>query len=172
MFAKYGCVATVSQGQRPLTEAARLHGSERSFVCEGLSRGNPPRPGYRALVIDPSLTVRTILRVCLGRAGFLVVDFPDGVEALRWLRSPQALPLDVALVDTDTPKIDGFTLIQRVKEQPACTHIVLIMLSHRDGLLDRIKARVAGAHVYVVKPFRTQDLLREMQRILPALETD
>ncbi len=106
MSAKSGYGMTVFQRQHALAEAGRLHGSERFPVGDGVARGAAPQPGYRVLVIDPSLTVRTILRVCLGRAGFLVFDFPDGVEALRWLRSPQVMPIDVTLVDTDTPKID------------------------------------------------------------------
>lgn len=161
----------ISQRQHAPTASACMEGGGRPAPFGGLSRDADSPVAYRVLVIEPSPTIRTILRVCLGRAGFLVFDFPDGVEALRWFHSPQAVPLDVALVETDLPTMDWLTLIRHVKGHPACAHMTLLMLSSRDGVLDRLKARVAGARGYVVKPFRTQDLLREVQRSLVVPET-
>jgi twitching motility two-component system response regulator PilG len=123
-------------------------------------------PRYCVLVIDHSLTMRTIIKTCLARAGFRVFAFPNGVEALRWLDSPQASAPGLILLDTDVPRIEWYTLVQILRKRPACIHAVLVILSRRDGLVDRIKARLAGAQSYIVKPFRTQELVCIVQRYL------
>jgi twitching motility two-component system response regulator PilG len=120
---------------------------------------------YCALVIEGSLTVRTIIRICLRRAGLLVFDFPDGLQALRWLGSSQACMPDLILLDTDIPP-DWYTIVRSLQKQPACLHTMLVLLSRRDGLVDHLKARLAGARAYIAKPFRTQELLEVVQRCL------
>ncbi len=123
-------------------------------------------PPYGVLVIDRSLTVRMIVKTCLTRAGFRVCDFPDGLQALRWLDDPQAFVPDLIVLDTDIPRMDWYTFIRILQKKPACLHTVLVMLSCRDGLVDRLKARLAGAQSYIVKPFRTQDFVSVIQHCL------
>jgi len=115
------------------------------------------------LVIDDSLTVRKILETCLRRAGYEVESFPDGVEALRWLTKPEACIPALVLVDLGLPKLDGYDLIRLLKVKPAFEQTVLVIISRRDGVLDRIKGRLAGAHAYVTKPFTTQTIIALVQ---------
>lgn len=111
------------------------------------------------MVIDDSTTVRKIITTCLGREGFFVVDFPDGVEAMRWLSQPNARIPELVILDIGLPKMDGYEVARRLKSKPQFSNTVIIMLSRRDGVIDRLKGRLAGAKDYISKPFKTQDII-------------
>lgn len=111
------------------------------------------------MVIDDSATVRKIIETCLGREGFLVKSFPDGVEAMKWLTSYEARIPDLVLLDIGLPKMDGYEVARRLKTKPQFNNTVIIMLTRRDGVFDRLKGRLAGAREYVTKPFKTQDII-------------
>lgn len=111
------------------------------------------------MVIDDSTTVRKIIETCLGRQGFQVLGFPDGVEAMRWLMEPTSRMPDLVFLDIGLPKMDGYEVARRLKTKPQFSNAVIIMLSRRDGMIDRLKGRLAGAKDYITKPFKTQDII-------------
>lgn len=111
------------------------------------------------MVIDDSQTVRKIMETCLRREGFAVVSFPDGVEAMRWLAQPNARIPDVVTLDIGLPKIDGYEVARRLKAKPQFNQTVIIMISRRNGVIDRLKGRLAGAKEYMTKPFKTRDVI-------------
>ena len=111
------------------------------------------------MVIDDSQTVRKILVTALDREGFAVVAFPDGVEAMRWLSQPNARIPELVILDIGLPKMDGYEVARRLKSKPQFSNTVIIMLSRRDGVIDRLKGRLAGAKDYISKPFKTQDII-------------
>ena len=115
------------------------------------------------MVIDDALVVRAILDTCLRRAGYEVTCFEDGLQTLGWLNTAQARIPDLILVDLGLPRLDGYEIIRLLKARPALEDTVLVILSGRDGLLDRIKGRLVGAHAYLTKPFRTQTILEVVQ---------
>ena len=120
----------------------------------------------RVLVIDDSATVRKIIEVCLRRAGYAVVGFPDGVEAIRWLATQQERCPQLVFLDIGMPRMDGYAVAQYLKARPQLSDIVIVMLSRRTGILDRLKGRLAGADEYLTKPFRTQTILAIVQAFL------
>jgi len=111
------------------------------------------------MVIDDSTTVRKIIETCLRRQGFQVMGFPDGVEAIRWLMEPASRVPDLVLLDIGLPKMDGYEVARRLKIKPQFSNTVIVMLSRRDGVIDRLKGRLAGAKDYITKPFKTQDII-------------
>ncbi len=111
------------------------------------------------LVIDDSLTIRKLLDICLKRAGYQVQCCQDGVEALRWLSLPEAVIPALMLVDLNLPKMDGYEIIRLLKAHPAFAQTIFVILSQRDGILDRLKGRLAGAQAYLTKPFKTDQLV-------------
>lgn len=115
------------------------------------------------MVIDDSLTIRKLLDICLRRAGYQVQCFQDGVEAFRWLSLPERIIPALVLVDLNLPKMDGYEIIRLLRANPAFAHTICIILSQRDGVLDKLKGRLAGAHAYLTKPFRTQALVEVVQ---------
>jgi twitching motility two-component system response regulator PilG len=121
--------------------------------------------GKLVMIIDDSLPVRKIVEVCLRRQGIDCLSFGDGVEAMRALAAQRDLLPDLVLLDVALPRLDGYRIAQLLKardpHQP-----VIIMLSGRDGVLDRLKGRLAGATAYLTKPFRTEELLAVIREYL------
>jgi twitching motility two-component system response regulator PilG len=118
------------------------------------------------MVIDDSATVRKIIETCLGREGFLVKSFGDGVEAVKWLTEPEAPVPDLILLDIELPRMDGYEVARRLKTKPRFHSTVIVMLSRRDGVIDRLKGRLAGARDYITKPFKTQEIIAVAQAYL------
>jgi twitching motility two-component system response regulator PilG len=110
------------------------------------------------MVVDDSPTIRKIVEVTLSREGYEVVAVPDGVEALRYLLAPGTRLPDLILLDLVMPRMDGFGLTLQIKERPHLKAIPLVVCSRRVGILDRLKARLAGIRGYLPKPFKEQDL--------------
>lgn len=111
------------------------------------------------VIIDDSICTRKILEVTLRRAGYEARSFPDGFAAIQWLNSPEGHIPALIFVDLVLPKMDGHTLLRRLKARPELSHTVLVMLSGRTGVVDRLKGRLAGASEYLTKPFTTQQIL-------------
>jgi twitching motility two-component system response regulator PilG len=118
------------------------------------------------MVIDDSPTVRKIVETCLKREGFAVAAFADGIEALQSLTHPQARIPDLVVLDIGLPKMDGYEIARRLKTKSQFSNTIIIMLSRRDGIIDRLKGRLAGAREYLIKPFKTQDLINVIESYL------
>src|SRR5258708_31731707 len=118
------------------------------------------------MVIDDSLVMRKIVETCLHRAGYEVKSFPDGVEALCWLNTTEARIPDLVVVDLGLPRLDGYQVIQQIKARPALAHTRLVILSRHDSVLDRLKGRLVGAHAYLTRPFKTDQLVAVIQAAL------
>lgn len=124
------------------------------------------------MVIDDSPTIRKILETCLHRAGYEVKSFQDGVEALRWCGTPVARIPALVLVDVGLPKLDGYDVIRHLKAKPALAQTVFVIISRRDGVLDRLKGRLVGAHAYLTKPFKTDEVVAMVQAHLGSLAAE
>jgi twitching motility two-component system response regulator PilG len=112
------------------------------------------------LVIDDSPTVRAVVELALRGEGYKTVSFPDGIAAMQWLSLPESFVPDLIFIDIGLPKLDGYQVIQMFKRNSRFARTVLIMLSGRDGTVDRLKGRVAGAQMYLTKPFTVQELCK------------
>lgn len=66
---------------------------------------------------------------------------------------------DLVFLDIGLPKMDGYEVACRLKIKPQFSNTVIVMLSRRDGMIDRLKGRLAGAKDYITKPFKTQDII-------------
>ena len=110
------------------------------------------------MVIDDSDTVRKILQACLGREGFLVVVFPDGIAAMKWLTQPDSRIPHVIILDIGLPRMDGYEVAKHFKARPQFNDTVIIMLSRRNGVIDRLKGKLVGAREYLTKPLQMQEI--------------
>ena len=122
-------------------------------------------------IIDDSTTICIILETCLQREGFLVKSFGDGIEAMRWFFQPGIVPPALIILDIGLPKMDGYEVARRFKARPEFCETVIIMLTRRDGSLDRLKGQLAGAKDYLTKPFTTSQIVSVVEthlRRLPA----
>src|SRR6266487_114246 len=119
------------------------------------------------MAIDDSATVRKILEVALRREGFEVVSYPDGIAALQAVNARQLdrLP-DLVILDLELPKMNGFEIARYLRSKPQWNRTVLVILSRRDGIIDHLKARLAGVQAYLTKPFTRQMIVDAVKRSL------
>ena len=108
------------------------------------------------LIVEDSRFLRISNERALQKAGYEVITAADGEEGLRLAleRKPDLVILDIGL-----PKMDGYEVARHLKTKQQFGNTVIIMLSRRDGVIDRLKGRLAGAKDYITKPFRTQEVM-------------
>ena len=112
----------------------------------------------RVMVLDSSPTSRKILEVILHREGHQVVCFDDPLEALRFLSRHG--PADLLFLGLALPKMDGFDVLKYLRGEPRFHPMVAVaLLNERDGILVRLKARLAGAQLVVTKPLVRQRIV-------------
>jgi two-component system chemotaxis response regulator CheY len=116
----------------------------------------------RALVVDDSKAIRTLLSRMLSDLGFDTAQAADGLEAMAQLRA--GLP-DVALVDWNMPNMNGMQLVVAIRHKPAYAGIKLMMVTTESESSQMMRALEAGADEYVTKPF-TRDVIEDKLRIL------
>ncbi|MEX2291025.1 MAG: response regulator [Mycobacteriales bacterium] len=106
----------------------------------------------RALVIDDSRAMRSILRRTLAELGFEVEEAGHGQEAIDLLTTGEALP-DVCLVDWNMPVMNGLEFVSAVRRTKEWRQITLMMVTTESEHSQVVRALAAGAHEYVIKPF-------------------
>ena len=112
----------------------------------------------KALVIDDSAAVRTILKRIMTDCGFEVVEASQGREALERLREKGKM--DIALVDWNMPEMNGYDFIRAIRADHAHDSMRLMMVTTETEIAQVAKALEAGANEYVMKPF-TKDMILE-----------
>jgi DNA-binding response OmpR family regulator len=115
--------------------------------------------GNFVMIIDDSLTVRKIMEASLKRAGFQAVSFPDGLQAMDALARGEIPVPDLILLDIGLPKMDGYDVARAFKQKNRLGNTVIIMLTGRDGVLDKLKCRWIGAKDYITKPFKPAEVI-------------
>jgi twitching motility two-component system response regulator PilG len=121
------------------------------------------------MIVEDSLTVRKIVETSLKREGIEYVSYADGFDALNAIveRRLRRIP-DLIILDIGLPRMDGYEFARRLKAKPQFNNTVIVMLTSRDGVIDRLKGRLAGAKEYMTKPFRTQDIVSVLHTYLGA----
>jgi CheY-like chemotaxis protein len=161
--------------QRSMLASCTLHGEAmqwrknemRKITFDPVSSPNTDPSRHKLIMlIDDSPTVRKTVETCLTREGFALLSFPDGLEALRWFTQPERPIPDLVILDIVLPSIDGYEVARRFKTHPRLKETTIVFLSRRDGLLDRLKGRLVGAHGFLSKPLKTQDVLSTVNSFL------
>lgn len=111
----------------------------------------------KILVVDDDAAIRRLLRNTLLRAGYDVVESEDAKSALRQAAAehPSAMLLDLGLPDRD-----GLSIIPQVR---ALGDIVILVVSARDAVDEKVSALDLGADDFVTKPFDTDELLARLR---------
>jgi two-component system, chemotaxis family, chemotaxis protein CheY len=110
----------------------------------------------RALVIDDSRTVRTIIRKILTEVGLEVVEAGNGREGLDQLQ--RISDVDLILIDWNMPEMNGLEFIQAVRSDRTFDEVRIMMVTTETEQVQVIRALEAGANEYLMKPF-TKDIL-------------
>jgi two-component system, chemotaxis family, chemotaxis protein CheY len=127
------------------------------------AHGDSKRPGAgrRALIVDDSRAIRSMLRRLLTGLGFEVLDAGDGVEALDVLRGEQ--PIDLVLADWNMPVMDGLTLVKTMRAEPRFADVVVLMVSSESDPDNVARALMKGADDYIIKPVTAEVLVGKLE---------
>ena len=116
------------------------------------------------LVVEDSKAIRSMIRVSLEEAGgFFAVEAGNGFEALKTLPTRR---FDLIITDINMPDINGLELIGYVKSNPTYRDIPLIIVSTEKSEEDKKRGITLGAAGYVVKPFRKEELMGMVTKVL------
>ncbi len=116
----------------------------------------------RALIIDDSKAMRSILARMLRDLEFETVEAANGREALEQLQTGGKF--DLALVDWNMPEMNGFDFVRAVRSEPTYDRVLLMMVTTETEMEKVVHALAAGANEYVMKPF-TPEVIMEKLRI-------
>jgi len=115
------------------------------------------------LVVDDSITTRTMEKNLLEAAGYRVRVAVDGLEAWTILKSE---PIDLVVSDVDMPRMDGFELTARVRADKQLGELPVILVTALESREDKERGIQVGANAYVVKSsFEQSNLLGIIQRL-------
>ena len=114
------------------------------------------------LTVDDSRTMREMLKLALGSAGFEVVQAEDGCHGLEVLDTCKP---DVIVTDINMPRMDGFTFISEVRAKRVHLGVPILVLTTESDPEKKQKARSAGATGWIVKPFDTAKLVDAVRRV-------
>ncbi|NQD91296.1 response regulator [Pseudomonas sp. CrR25] len=117
------------------------------------------------LIADDEPNIVISLEFLLQQAGYRVEVAHDGQEAWEAI---QRQPPDLLLLDVMLPRLSGFDLCQKIRENPAWRQLRIIMLTAKGRDVEISKGLALGADAYVTKPFSTQDLLAQIRAQLAA----
>jgi len=116
----------------------------------------------RILVVDDDPLILKLLRTTLETAGYSVYAAQDGEEGLAAVRNEHP---DLVITDIMMPKVDGFELVRRLRDDPIVGAIPLVILSAKGEETDLVKGLELGADDYVTKPFRPKELVARINSI-------
>src|SRR5690625_847404 len=113
----------------------------------------------KILAVDDDVKILNLVSIHLSRSGYAVLKAMNGVEALDLIEDE--IP-DLAVVDVMMPKMDGYTLTEKLRNM----NIPVLLLTAKGELEDKEKGFLAGSDDYVVKPFEPKELIFRIQAIL------
>ena len=115
----------------------------------------------RLLLVEDDLSIASFISKGLKEAGFAVDLAADGEEGLHLALNE---PYDVAIIDVMLPKLDGLSIIEKLRQQKINTPVII--LSAKRSVDDRIKGLHMGSDDYLVKPFSFSELLARVQALI------
>ena len=115
----------------------------------------------RALVIDDSKAMRSILSRMLRGLGFEVLEAANGREGFQRLQ--EGGKVDLALVDWNMPEMNGLEFIRTVRAEQSYNGVLLMMVTTETEMENVVRALAAGANEYVMKPFTQEVILEKLQ---------
>lgn len=113
------------------------------------------------LVVEDSSTTRKVITVTLKRNGYRIIEAVDGLEALS--RISEYKP-DLVLLDLILPKMDGYKILSIIKGNKEYKEIPVIMLTSKDGFINKVKGKMAGSAAYLTKPFDPGKMIRTIEK--------
>jgi two-component system chemotaxis response regulator CheY len=115
------------------------------------------------LIIDDSASLRQVVAIALTGAGYQVVEACDGKDALTKLDGRK---YHLMISDVNMPNLDGIGFLKAARELPAYKFTPIIMLTTEAGEDKKREGQQAGARAWVVKPFKPEQLLTAVAKLI------
>lgn len=148
----------------------RWASAESRFAASGLGvsawAAEKERRETTILVVDDSITTRTLEKSILEAQGYRVLLSVDGIDALNVLRSDEAI-VDLVIADVEMPRMDGFGLLQAIKADARMASLPVILMTSRADPEDVRRGLDLGASAYITKQkFDQRELLATIGQLL------
>jgi two-component system, chemotaxis family, sensor kinase CheA len=118
----------------------------------------------KILVVEDSITSRTLIRNILETAGYRVATAVDGVDAFTQVRSGE---FDLVVSDVDMPRMNGFELTNKIRNDKKLGELPVILVTALESREDRERGIDVGANAYIVKSsFDQSNLLEVIKRLI------
>jgi len=117
----------------------------------------------RILTADDSASVRQMVSFTIKNAGYEVVEAVDGKDALSKLNGN---PIHMVITDLNMPNLDGIGLVKAIRANPAYRFIPIILLTTESQESKKIEGKQAGATGWIVKPFKPEQLIAVIKKVL------
>jgi CheY-like chemotaxis protein len=118
---------------------------------------------YKLLLADDSITIQKIVELILADEGFEIKAFNNGQEALASITSFKP---DIVLADVEMPKMNGYQLCEKIKQNPATQDIPVVLLATSFEPIDEDIVKEVKADDFIIKPFESQELISKLHALL------
>ena len=115
------------------------------------------------LIVDDSASLRQVVSIALRGAGYDVLEAGDGRQALAKLTGQK---VHMIVSDVNMPNMDGISFVKAVKQMPAYRFTPIAMLTTESQDSKKQEGREAGAKAWVLKPFRPDQLVAVVQKLV------
>lgn len=119
--------------------------------------------GKTIMIIDDSASVRQVVGITLKKSAYDVLEAIDGKDALNKLTGQK---INLIICDVNMPNMDGITFLKEVKLLPSYRFTPVIMLTTESQETKKMEGKAAGAKAWVVKPFKPEQLLEAVSKLI------
>ena len=119
--------------------------------------------GHTILTVDDSASMRQMVTFTLTGAGFEVVEAVDGQDGLAKLAGKK---VNMVITDLNMPNMDGIEMIRNIRAIPEYKFIPIVLLTTESQDEKKKEGKAAGATGWIVKPFKPEQLLAVIKKVL------
>jgi two-component system chemotaxis response regulator CheY len=120
----------------------------------------------KVLVVDDSEMIRNFHSYILKNMGCQVVTAVDGADAIEKVLSSET-PFTMIITDINMPNMDGYLLVERLREEADYQETPIIIISTEEEMEDKAKGFAVGANIYLVKPTDPVALGESIRTFMP-----
>ena len=118
---------------------------------------------HKLLLADDSITIQKVVELVLAEEDFEIKSVSNGEDALNAMDSFRP---DIVLADIEMPKVNGYQLCEKIKQNPKTSGVPVILLAGAFEPIDEELTRTVGADDSVIKPFESQELISKINAVL------
>ncbi len=159
-YLQTGIVASIDLPDLPMPKADCKPAPASQSIA---TRAMPPTHSKLAICIDDNPQVCEVMRAIVTETGYRFMAIQDATQALPRLLANKP---DLIFLDLIMPKINGYEICGQIRRISSFADTPIVILTDRDGLLDRVRSKVVGASEFISKPVSRQEIELALARYL------